>query len=222
MMLNYFQIFDSSTLLFSLNWISMFLNIFMIPQMYWFWMNSKISLIFFKMQLNLWLEFKMLLVNKFNYLNLLLFITILIMIFLNNLFGLFPYIFTCTSHMSFSLYLSCSIWISFMIFGWLNNTEFMFIHLVPMNTPFILMMFMVIIETLSNLIRPLTLSIRLVANMIAGHLLLVLLGEYGSLSIYYLLFLFIQMLLLLLEMMVAFIQAYVFVILLILYMKETN
>merc|ERR1712226_132723 len=52
-------------------------------------------------------------------------------------------------------------------------------HLVPLGTPSFLMPIIVIIETVSNVIRPLTLSIRLAANMVAGHLLLTLLGSQG-------------------------------------------
>nr|AHA52587.1 ATP synthase F0 subunit 6 [Sigalphus bicolor] len=220
-MLNYFYIFDPSTKFFMLNWISSILGIFLIPQIYWIKNSSIIHMIMLIIN-KLWGEFKMLLSIKFNYLNLFIFLSLMIMIFLNNFLGLFPFIFTSSSHMVFSLYLSLSIWISLMIFGWLKNTNFMLIHLVPMNTPFILMFFMVIIETLSNLIRPLTLSIRLMANMIAGHLLLTLLSSFIPSFYFYPIFLVTQLMLLMLEYMVAFIQCYVFTILLILYMKETN
>lgn len=80
----------------------------------------------------------------------------------------------------------------------------------------------VIIETISNIIRPITLSIRLAANMVAGHLLLTLLGSQGPSLIFINLVLLIIgiVLLLLLEVAVACIQSYVFTILSSLYLNE--
>lgn len=84
------------------------------------------------------------------------------------------------------------------------------------------MPFMVLIETISNLIRPGTLAVRLAANIIAGHLLLVLLGNQGpNLSSVFLTVLIItQILLLVLESAVAVIQSYVFAVLATLYSSE--
>ena len=97
----------------------------------------------------------------------------------------------------------------------------MFAHLVPLGTPFVLMGFMVLIETVRNLIRPITLSVRLAANIIAGHLLIVLLGSAitlrGSIMLCGVSAL---SLLLLLELAVAFIQSYVFMVLVGLYSAE--
>lgn len=100
----------------------------------------------------------------------------------------------------------------------------MFAHLVPQGTPAALIPFIVVIETISNIIRPGTLAIRLAANIIAGHLLLTLLGGTGpslSLSILTLL-IFSQILLLILESAVAIIQSYVFAVLRTLYTREIN
>jgi F-type H+-transporting ATPase subunit a len=95
---------------------------------------------------------------------------------------------------------------------------------VPQGTPSILMPFMVCIETISNVIRPGTLAVRLTANIIAGHLLLTLIGNTGnSLSTVLLTFLiFSQVALLLLESAVSIIQAYVFAVLSTLYSREVN
>jgi F-type H+-transporting ATPase subunit a len=83
---------------------------------------------------------------------------------------------------------------------------------------------MVLIETIRNVIRPGTLAVRLAANIIAGHLLLVLLGNQGpSISSTLLSFLLItQVLLLTLERAVAVIQSYVFAVLATLYSREVN
>lgn len=100
----------------------------------------------------------------------------------------------------------------------------MFAHLVPQGTPGVLMPFMVVIETVSNLIRPGTLAVRLAANIIAGHLLLTLLGGTGSgLGLTLAMLLVIcQILLLVLEFAVAVIQSYVFAVLRTLYTGEVN
>merc|ERR1712131_475272 len=96
----------------------------------------------------------------------------------------------------------------------------LFAHFVPKGTPGFLIPVIVIIETVSNIIRPLTLSIRLAANIVAGHLLLTLLGYliFHLLPFYY--YFFSLYLLLLLEVAVACIQSYVFIILNSLYLNE--
>merc|ERR1719438_591459 len=98
----------------------------------------------------------------------------------------------------------------------------LFAHLVPVGTPRFLIPVIVVIESVRNIIRPLTLSIRLAANIVAGHLLLTLLGSQGAnLSFITLIVLFISLyLLLLLEVAVACIQSYVFTILNSLYLNE--
>jgi F-type H+-transporting ATPase subunit a len=94
--------------------------------------------------------------------------------------------------------------------------------LVPLGTPSGLIPFIVLIETIRNVIRPGTLAVRLRANMIAGHLLLVLLGNQRVSCSYPLLSLVlcVQVLLLTLERAVALIQSYVFAVLTTLYSRE--
>lgn len=96
--------------------------------------------------------------------------------------------------------------------------------MVPQGTPPILIPFIVCIESIRNIIRPGTLAIRLSANIIAGHLLLRLLGNLGNNISRYLLriLLLIQILLLILEIRVSIIQSYVFIILTTLYSREIN
>merc|ERR1739847_141423 len=93
---------------------------------------------------------------------------------------------------------------------------------VPLGTPSFLIPIIVIIETVRRIIRPGTLSIRLAANIVVGHLLLTLLGSQGpSLSINIITILIVGLVLLLcLELAVACIQAYVFTILRSLYLNE--
>uniref|UniRef100_A0AAU8ATH6 ATP synthase subunit a n=1 Tax=Pyrocoelia amplissima TaxID=370598 RepID=A0AAU8ATH6_9COLE len=223
MMTNLFSSFDpSSEPLFSLNWTSTTLGFLMIPLSMWL-IPSRINMLWIKTLSILNKELKILL--KMNdKKNMLLFISLFLLIFFSNSMSLFPYIFSTTSHLSMTLVLSLPLWISFMLFGWINNSAHMFTHLVPQGTPNMLMPFMVCIETISNIIRPGTLAVRLSANMIAGHLLLTLLGSMGSkLSMMMItVLIIIQLLLLILESGVAIIQSYVFSILSTLYSSEIN
>nr|UFZ13959.1 ATP synthase F0 subunit 6 [Taeniochauliodes natalensis] len=223
MMTNLFSVFDPSTSLLnlSLNWMSTFLGLLFMPMMYWM-LPTRFSLIWYNFLFILHKEFKMLLGNISHMGTTFIFINMFSLILFNNFLGLFPYIFTSTSHLTMTLSMALPLWLSFMLYGWINHTQHMFAHLVPQGTPPILMPFMVCIESISNIIRPGTLAVRLAANMIAGHLLLTLLGNTGpscSLSILSLL-ITAQLLLLMLESAVAIIQSYVFAILSTLYSSE--
>lgn len=221
--MNLFSIFDPSTnmLNLSLNWIRTILGIIFFPLIFWL-IPSRISLFWNKIFFTLHKEFKTLLgISRFNGTSFI-FISLFSLIFFNNLLGLFPYIFTRTSHITITLSLALPLWLRFILFGWINNTKHIFIHLIPQGTPRVLIPFIVLIETIRNIIRPGTLAIRLSANIIAGHLLLTLLGNTGnSLSAFLISFLILtQLLLLTLESAVAIIQAYVFTILRTLYSRE--
>nr|WNH41973.1 ATPase subunit 6 [Neoperla beta]WNH41980.1 ATPase subunit 6 [Neoperla beta] len=224
-MANLFSVFDPSTSIFnlSLNWLSTFLGIMIIPSVFWF-LPSRYHIIWNKILTTLHNEFKTLLGPTGHPGTTFMFISLFTLILFNNFLGLFPYIFTSTSHLTFTLALAFPLWFSFMIYGWINHTQHMFAHLVPQGTPPILMPFMVCIETISNIIRPGTLAVRLAANMIAGHLLLTLLGNTGpSLALPILSLLLIsQIALLILESAVAIIQSYVFAVLSTLYASEVN
>nr|AVY52172.1 ATP synthase F0 subunit 6 [Lepidoptera sp. 1 TS-2018] len=226
MMTNLFSIFDPSTNLFnlSLNWMKTIIGIMFIP--YSFWLIPNRHYMFWNFILNkLHNEFKTLLGNNINSSSsTFIFISMFSFVLFNNFLGLFPYIFTSTSHLTLSLSLSLPLWLSFMLYGWINNTQHMFTHMIPQGTPGILMPFMVLIETISNIIRPGTLAVRLTANMIAGHLLMTLLSGTGTIMPSYLIPLLIitQILLLILESAVAVIQSYVIAILSTLYSSEVN
>nr|YP_007316731.1 ATP synthase F0 subunit 6 [Ceracris kiangsu]ADB78278.1 ATPase subunit 6 [Ceracris kiangsu]QOL00885.1 ATP synthase F0 subunit 6 [Ceracris fasciata fasciata] len=223
MMTNLFSTFDPSTNIFnlSLNWTSTFIGLLLIPSLFWL-TPSRINIMWNKMNMTLHNEFKTLLGPKSFNGTTFIFISIFIMMMFNNFMGLFPYIFTSTSHMAFTFTIALPMWLSFMMFGWINHTNHMFAHLVPQGTPNALMSFMVLIETISNIIRPGTLAVRLAANMIAGHLLLTLLGNTGTSMMLNMIYILIigQMMLLILESAVAMIQAYVFSILSTLYSSE--
>lgn len=223
MITNLFSIFDPSTKIifnFSLNWISLIIFLIIIPNIFWLIPNN-INLIYRKLLNILFNEFKIIIKKKNNNFNLI-FISLFIFIIINNFIGLFPYIFTGTRHLSINLTLSIPLWLSIILFGWINTTNNIFIHLVPQGTPNLLIPFIILIESIRNLIRPITLTIRLTANIIAGHLLLTLLGNLGpKLIIVFLPFLLlVQIVLLTLESAVAIIQSYVFSVLITLYVRE--
>nr|QGT77339.1 ATP synthase F0 subunit 6 [Potamiscus yongshengensis] len=224
MMANLFSVFEPSSSIFSIstNWLSALLGLMILPFIYWA-SPSRWSLLWSKILQTLHNEFKALL-NSSHKGSSILFVSLFSIVVFNNFLGLLPYVFTSSSHMAMTLSLSLPLWITLMIYGWISHTKNMFAHLVPQGTPPMLMPLMVLIETISNVIRPGTLAVRLAANMIAGHLLLTLLGNTGpSLSLSILLILIIsQIFLLILESAVAIIQSYVFAILSTLYTSEIN
>lgn len=224
MITNLFSIFDPSTKILiidlSLNWISIIILIIILPNLFWLIPNN-FNLLFNKLINILYNEFKIIIKKKNNNFNLI-FISLFIFIIINNFIGLFPYIFTRTRHLSINLTLAVPLWLRIILFGWINTTNNIFIHLVPQGTPNILIPFIVLIESIRNIIRPITLTIRLTANIIAGHLLLTLLGNMGpKILILFLPFLLLtQIVLLILESAVAIIQSYVFSVLITLYSRE--
>lgn len=224
MITNLFRIFDPSSSLHSYsNWISSFIILIIIPSIFWLTPNQ-ISL-FIKIILSkLFQEINILLGPYKSIGRPLLFISLLVIIIFNNFLGLFPYIFTRTSHLLHSLTLSLPLWLSFIIYGWFNFYSHILAHLVPQRTPNMLISFMVLIETISNVIRPLTLAVRLSANIIAGHLLITLLGNQTTNSQFLTLYILLitQIILLTLECAVALIQSYVFAVLSSLYSRERS
>ena len=85
----------------------------------------------------------------------------------NFFLALFPFAFTRTTHIAITLLLALPLWLTFIIFGWINKTHHIFPRLDPQE---LLILFIVCIETISNIIRPGTLAVRLAANIIAGLL----------------------------------------------------
>nr|UPL66028.1 ATPase subunit 6 [Calacanthia angulosa] len=222
MMTNLFSTFDpANSINISMNWMSTILGLIIMPPMYWI-MPSRYSFLIKKIMLLMNEEFKLILKNMKG--STLMLVALFLFIMFNNMMGLLPYVFTSSSHLTFTLTLALPLWMSLMIFGWINHTEHMFSHLIPSGTPAVLMPFMVCIETISNLIRPGSLAVRLTANMIAGHLLMSLLGNNMMMKSSYIIIslMMIQMMLMMFEIAVSMIQAYVFSILSTLYSSEVN
>nr|AFQ07165.1 ATP synthase F0 subunit 6 [Tropheops sp. 'red cheek'] len=142
-----------------------------------------------------------------------------------NMLGLLPYTFTPTTQLSLNMAFAVPLWLATVIIGMRNQPTHALGHLLPEGTPTLLMPVLIVIETISLFIRPLALGVRLTANLTAGHLLIqliataafVLLPLMPTVAILTAVLLF---LLTLLEVAVAMIQAYVFVLLLSLYLQE--
>nr|AAP75354.1 ATP synthase 6 [Hemiglyphidodon plagiometopon]AAP75356.1 ATP synthase 6 [Hemiglyphidodon plagiometopon] len=142
-----------------------------------------------------------------------------------NMLGLLPYTFTPTTQLSMNMAFAVPLWLATVIIGMRNQPTHALAHLLPEGTPTPLIPILIMIETISLFIRPLALGVRLTANLTAGHLLiqliataaLVLLPLMPTVAI---LTATLLLMLTLLEVAVAMIQAYVFVLLLSLYLQE--
>nr|YP_009648735.1 ATP synthase F0 subunit 6 [Panstrongylus rufotuberculatus]QDB64199.1 ATP synthase F0 subunit 6 [Panstrongylus rufotuberculatus] len=223
MMTDLFSAFDPATSMnLSLNWMSTFLGFLIIPPTYWM-LPSRYNSLIKTIHIKLHTEFKMLLGPSSASLSIM-FISLFTFILCNNIMGLLPYVFTSSMHLIYTITLALPLWLAIMIFGWVNHTQHMLAHLIPEGSPVLLMPFMACIETISNTIRPGSLAVRLTANMIAGHLLMSLLGNSMVTAPEQLvpLIMACQISLVLFEMAVAFIQAYVFSVLSTLYTSEVT
>nr|YP_009948379.1 ATP synthase F0 subunit 6 [Nucifraga caryocatactes]QOH97560.1 ATP synthase F0 subunit 6 [Nucifraga caryocatactes] len=151
--------------------------------------------------------------------------SLMIFLLFTNLLGLLPYTFTPTTQLSMNLALAVPLWLATLLTGLRNQPSASLGHLLPEGTPTPLIPALILIETTSLLIRPLALGVRLTANLTAGHLLIQLISTatvalVSTMPMISLLTLLVLFLLTLLEVAVAMIQAYVFVLLLSLYLQE--
>nr|YP_006503875.1 ATP synthase F0 subunit 6 [Anoplopoma fimbria]AFM83421.1 ATP synthase F0 subunit 6 [Anoplopoma fimbria]AKE07113.1 ATP synthase F0 subunit 6 [Anoplopoma fimbria] len=154
-----------------------------------------------------------------------LFASLMIYLISLNMLGLLPYTFTPTTQLSLNLGLATPLWLATVIIGMRNQPTHALGHLLPEGTPGPLIPILIIIETISLFIRPLALGVRLTANLTAGHLLMQLIATAAftlapSMPTVAIVTSAVLVLLTLLEIAVAMIQAYVFVLLLSLYLQE--
>lgn len=149
-------------------------------------------------------------------------------ILFSNLIGLIPYSFTITSHLIVTFTLSVSIFIGINIICIKRHKSHMLSLFLPANTSFGLALLLVPIEFVSYIFKPISLGVRLFANLMAGHTLLkVIVGFSWSmllledlLSIAHIIPLLVLVILMGLELAVAVIQAYVFTILTCIYLND--
>nr|UNZ93521.1 ATP synthase F0 subunit 6 [Abudefduf vaigiensis] len=142
-----------------------------------------------------------------------------------NVLGLLPYTFTPTTQLSLNMAFAVPLWLATVIIGMRNQPNHALAHLLPEGTPTLLIPILIIIETISLFIRPLALGVRLTANLTAGHLLIQLIATAAFVLLplmptVAILTSALLLMLTLLEVAVAMIQAYVFVLLLSLYLQE--
>lgn len=149
-------------------------------------------------------------------------------IFVCNLSGLIPYSQTVTAQIVFALVLSLITILTVWFHAVHSNKNNMLNHFLPNGAPLVITPFIIIIEIISNLSRIISLAVRLFANMTSGHALLKILASFGlgtlvlpgiwkSLIIFPTLIIFI---ITILEIIIAFLQTYVFVTLALIYVSE--
>nr|UNP23024.1 ATP synthase F0 subunit 6 [Dicrurus macrocercus] len=225
MSLSFFDQFSSPSLLgIPLILISMTFPALLLPSMNNRWITNRLS------TLQLWLtnlitKQLMMPLNKKGHKWALILTSLMMFLLLINLLGLLPYTFTPTTQLSMNLALAFPLWLATLLTGLRNQPSASLGHLLPEGTPTPLIPALILIETISLLIRPLALGVRLTANLTAGHLLIQLISTAtvtlaSTMPMVSLITLLVLFLLTILEVAVAMIQAYVFVLLLSLYLQE--
>jgi len=149
-------------------------------------------------------------------------LTLFVFILFCNLLGLVPYSFTPTSHIIVTFAMAAVVFVGVTVIGFARHGTHFLSLFVPKGVPFVLLLLLVPIEVISYFVRPFSLSIRLFANMLAGHTMLkvfggfvVMLGVLAGWAPLAFLIAFTG-----LELLIAFLQAYVFAILTCLYLND--
>jgi F-type H+-transporting ATPase subunit a len=138
-----------------------------------------------------------------------------------NLIGMVPYSFTYTSHIIVTFALAAFIFIGVTLIALARHGWHFFTYFAPKGMPLALQVILVPIEIISYVIRPMTLSIRLFANMMAGHtMLFIFAGFVVAMGLFGIFPLALNIFFILLELLVAVLQAYVFTILTCIYLHD--
>ncbi|WP_341764412.1 F0F1 ATP synthase subunit A [Candidatus Tisiphia endosymbiont of Beris chalybata] len=148
--------------------------------------------------------------------------TLFIFILLCNLLGMFPYSFTVTSHILITFALATIIFLLITIVGFITHGLHFLSLFLPKNIPLWLAPLMIILELFAYLAKPISLSLRLAANMMAGHILLKVIAGFAVSLIIFLKFLPIPLIIALIgfEIFIAILQAYIFTILSCVYLND--
>ena len=154
--------------------------------------------------------------------------SIFMLLAVSNLIGIIPYTFTIASHIIVTAALALLVFVTVLIYGFYKNGLKFFKLFVPSGIPIVILPLVVAIEVISFLSRPVSHSVRLFANMLAGHITLkvfasfvTMLGAFGLVGWFgAILPLLLVIALTALELLVAFLQAYVFAILTCIYIND--
>nr|UFR83170.1 ATP synthase F0 subunit 6 [Alticola olchonensis] len=154
-------------------------------------------------------------------------VSLIMFIASTNLLGLLPHTFTPTTQLSTNLCMAIPLWAATVTLGFRHKLKASLAHFLPQGTPIPLIPMLIAIETISLFIQPMALAVRLTANITAGHLLIHLIGGatlvLTSISLPTAAITFIILALLtILEFAVAIIQAYVFTLLISLYLHDNT
>lgn len=150
--------------------------------------------------------------------------SIFIFILFCNLLSLVPYGIALTSHISLIFFLSFSLWLSVFFIGLLTH-NLSFLKIFVPEAPFFVLILLIPIEMASYAIRALSLALRLSANIMAGHILVYIVASFvlhiSSLKFWFIFLAVILLAILVLELGVAFVQAYVFTVLFCIYLNDS-
>ncbi|MEL6318324.1 MAG: F0F1 ATP synthase subunit A [Pseudomonadota bacterium] len=147
--------------------------------------------------------------------------TLFIFILFSNLFGMIPMSFTVTSHLAVTALLALIVFVTVTVIGFMKHGSHFFSFFAPSGTPAPLLLLLVPIEVISYFVRPVTHSIRLGANMMAGHATMkVFAGFLASAAVLTPVVLPVMVAFTAFEVLVAVVQAYIFTILTCIYLND--
>lgn len=228
MIIDIFSTFDPFTIsIFSLNKTIFFLSISLLLLLSHSWFFTKHNQIFFLF--NSIFKFIYTQISSTKRINIKglphLFTSVFLILITLNLRGIIPYIFRYTSHLVITLNIRFIIWRAIIISTFIYDFKSSTAHLLPRGAPQWLNFFLVFIETIRTLVRPLTLAFRLAANIRAGHIVISLIGIYLSVFIFKfnlttLSLIITHFVYFLFELGICMIQAYIFCLLLTLYSDD--
>lgn len=168
---------------------------------------KNLKMIFYKIRINKWNK------NRIQYI-----IIIILIILLINYLSIYPYNFPYTRQIRIILRVSLRSWIIITLFSLIKNKKFYLSHIIPEGRPIILSVILFIIEIVRNIIRPITLFIRLISNILSGHILIILLRRVVIKISYLRIIIYVA--LNIVEIGVSIIQSYILGTLILLYYSE--
>nr|YP_010974588.1 ATP synthase F0 subunit 6 [Pomacea reevei]WNR57041.1 ATP synthase F0 subunit 6 [Pomacea reevei] len=228
MLVDIFSSFDDHNQVFMsmyfFTWVLTFFTILMFSMNYWFYdPRWEMMIKFFKITISsqIFRSFGIKLGGFMGMIS-----SLFLFLILLNLSGLVPYVFSPTSHLVVSLSIGLPMWMCLIMSAILYSFSSVIASLLPMGAPASLNPFLVLVESVSIMVRPLTLSVRLMANMSAGHIVLGLVGSYLAATLFSaslsttMLLMMVQIFYTIFEFGISLIQAYIFCLLITLYSDE--